>query len=484
MAVQSCPSTRSPRRLGLLAVLTLLALALLPAQGTTAEAAGAACPCSLFADTATPGTPNDPDADAATQGIEVGVAFTADTPGYISAVRFYRGSANSGMHTGSLWTAGGSRLGSGWFRGETAAGWQTMPFRSPIAIAAGATYVASYHTNAGAYSSDAGFFETPLPASHLHGTTGVYAYGESRFPEASFDGSNYWVDVVFDTVVRPALTEPLPAAGSFGAAPAGAILGGFNEAVVPSSLRMEVRDPSGALVPGTVQYSIGTGSAVFAPGQPLLPGTRYRATVSQAVDAAGRGLAAPFTWTFTTRGQCPCALIPLAAAPPGPPSDDAQPVELGMRFRPIEDSAIVGIRFYRQDGNDGPHAAHLWDSSGQLLATAPFSSETGTGWQTALLANPVAVSPLKTYVASYHTASGRYSETDDGLQDFLSDGHLSVLPPTPLLGSKGVYAYGPPGTFPGGTYRADNYWVTPLSVPAAPAPGAEPLSAARATAAG
>ena len=64
------------------------------------------CPCGLWSDATGPGTLTDPDADP----IELGTAFSADTDGSITAVRFYKGPQNTGTHTVSLWTSTGTRL--------------------------------------------------------------------------------------------------------------------------------------------------------------------------------------------------------------------------------------------------------------------------------------------------------------------------------------------------------------------------------------
>ena len=72
-------------------------------------------------------------------------------------------------------------------------------------VQASQTYVASHHTPTGFYSADVDYFATqgvdvgPLhaPASPLvAGGNGVYAYGASTFPSNTWNGSNYWVDVV------------------------------------------------------------------------------------------------------------------------------------------------------------------------------------------------------------------------------------------------------------------------------------------------
>jgi hypothetical protein len=108
-----------------------------------------------------------------------------------------------------LWSASGTLLGQVTFSNETASGWQTASFSSPVAVTAGTTYVASYFAPNGSYSATAGQFaaagydNSPLHAlasgSYAAGN-GLYAYsGSSAFPTSSYNSTNYWVDVVFTT---------------------------------------------------------------------------------------------------------------------------------------------------------------------------------------------------------------------------------------------------------------------------------------------
>lgn len=266
-----------------------------------AAADGDPCPCGLFASSALPGTANDLDIQAQQQGIELGVQFTSDVAGFISGIRFYKGSDNVGLRVGDVWDANGSRLNSVGqarsFSGETASGWQTLTFRVPVPIAANTTYIAAYHSNYGSYSSDQNFFALPHDAAPLHsrGGGGVYAYGGVQFPTSTFNSSNYWVDVVFDTHATPAIIDASPARNetgvSFRAQPnsSGALQAAFTEPVIPSSVHMELHRPDGSAVHGFVSYQqlMQGPSGVFAPTEPLAPGTTYSLTVSQATDAAG-----------------------------------------------------------------------------------------------------------------------------------------------------------------------------------------------------
>lgn len=156
---------------------------------------------SLWSNTTTPSKKTVTDNRAA----ELGVKFKADMDGTVSAVKFYKGSSNTGVHTGSLWTSTGALLATVTFTGETGTGWQTANFSQPVAITAGTLYVASYHTNVGHYAFNRNYFSTssrdqgPLHApANTTTPNGVYAYGPiSTFPTVSGQGANYWVDIVF-----------------------------------------------------------------------------------------------------------------------------------------------------------------------------------------------------------------------------------------------------------------------------------------------
>ncbi len=107
------------------------------------------CPCTIWASTVVPPSPVD-DGDPAS--VELGDRFRTDVDGYITGVRFYKASLNTGTHTGSLWTSTGVLLGTVTFTGETASGWQQANFANPIAVTANTTYIVSYHAPNGHYT--------------------------------------------------------------------------------------------------------------------------------------------------------------------------------------------------------------------------------------------------------------------------------------------------------------------------------------------
>ncbi|MGT2463871.1 DUF4082 domain-containing protein [Sinomonas atrocyanea] len=169
---------------------------------TTAAASGSQCPCSVFSASSTPATPNVNDPNA----VELGMQFTSDVAGSVTAIKFYKGSQNSGTHVGHLWSAGGTLLASVTFSGESAGGWQTATLSNPVAISANTTYVVSYYAPNGYYSATSSYFTSAADAPPLHGLqstashlNGVYSYGSSGFPTSSYNAANYWVDLVFTT---------------------------------------------------------------------------------------------------------------------------------------------------------------------------------------------------------------------------------------------------------------------------------------------
>ncbi|MFD0633453.1 DUF4082 domain-containing protein [Catenulispora yoronensis] len=161
------------------------------------------CPCSLFDKSATPAVEDSTDPNP----VEVGIRFTPKVNGTITGVRFYKGALDTGVHTGTLWNdSTGAALATGTFSNETATGWQTLTFATPVRVTAGTTYVASYHAPVGRYAYTNGYFTYPylnyplaVPAGPGSKGNGLYAYGSlSTFPNSVSSGTNYWVDAVFN----------------------------------------------------------------------------------------------------------------------------------------------------------------------------------------------------------------------------------------------------------------------------------------------
>jgi hypothetical protein len=171
--------------------------------------------------------------------VELGVLFRPDTNGTITGIRFYKSSANTGVHTGELWSSTGTLLATATFSNETTSGWQQVNFNSPVTVGANTLYVASYHTSIGHYSADISFFanngvdNSPLHAlqNGVSGANGIYSYGASgTFPSNTYQATNYWVDLVFvpdtspltsiqvtpaSSTLFPSATQQLAATGTY-----------------------------------------------------------------------------------------------------------------------------------------------------------------------------------------------------------------------------------------------------------------------------
>ena len=408
--------------------------------GRPAAVQAAACPCSLFPSSAVPGTPstNDPGA------VEVGMKFTTDRPGYITAIRFYKGAGNTGVHTGSLWTASGAKLAGVTFTGETASGWQQATLASPVAVAASTTYVVSYYAPSGSYSSDNSYFGTARDNSPLHapsGTNGVYRYGSaSGFPSDSYQSSNYWVDVVFED----SAAQSVPVINSFTASPAAVVAG------QSATLSFSVQ--------GASSLSIDQGVGAVSGGSVSVTPSATTTYTLTAANAAGTTTASVTVGVMPAApppsSACPCSLFPSSAVPGTPSTNDPGAVEVGMKFTTDRPGYITAIRFYKGAGNTGVHTGSLWTASGAKLAGVTFTGETASGWQQATLASPVAVAASTTYVVSYYAPSGSYS-SDNSYFGTARDNSPLHAP----SGTNGVYRYGSASGFPSDSYQSSNYWV-------------------------
>jgi parallel beta-helix repeat protein len=299
---------------------------------------------------------------------------------------------------------------------------------------------------------------SPLAASTTYTAT-VSATNTSGNPMAA---PFSWSFNTASPAPAPTVTNETPAPGATGVAATASVTTTFSGAMDPTTINTTtfvLRDASNKIVPATVSYN--TATATLQPNAALTAGTTYTATVSGAKDQSGQAMTAPFTWSFTTNPAAPSppttagtynlwsgSAKPIVASDP-----DTGSVELGVKFSSDVAGSITGIRFYKGAGNGGTHVAHLWSSTGNLLASATFTSETASGWQQVNFAKPVAISANTTYVASYFAPAGHYA----GDNGYFSSGYSSGPLHVPANG--GVYVYGSQGSFPSQTWNASNYWV-------------------------
>ena len=128
------------------------------------------------------------------------MAFTPSTAATITAIKFYKGTGNTGTHTGSLWSSTGTLLGAVTFTSESATGWQTGHAghagrgdrRDDVRrVVLRAERGLLRHRQLLRDAVDQG----PLTAPATN--NGLYRYGTGgQAPTSSWNASNYFVDVV------------------------------------------------------------------------------------------------------------------------------------------------------------------------------------------------------------------------------------------------------------------------------------------------
>ena len=393
--------------------------------------------------------------------MELGIKFQSSVAGTITGLRFYKNPWNTGTHIGSFWTAGGTNLASATFTGESAYGWQTVSI-SPVVISANTTYVASFHSTGGNYSNDQNYFANQRNSGSLKappaGGGGVYAYGSgSLFPSTNDGPTNFWADVVF-----------VPSSGNL--PPVANNDSGFNTPpgspldIAASALLANDTDPNGfalsvtgasALTGGTVVWNATTQKVTFTPATNFTGTATFNYSISN-----GNGGTASATVSVSVAVVAPTTTLFAANSVPAVITEnDHSAVEIGMKFQVNTTGNATGVRFYKGPSNSGVHVGNLWSAAGALLTSVTFSGETASGWQQALFPNGgVALTPGTTYIISYHTNVGLYSDNPNYFAAAVTNGPITA-PSDTSSGGNGVYAYGSGSSFPSNTYQATNYWV-------------------------
>jgi hypothetical protein len=137
--------------------------------------------------------------------------------------------------------------------------------------------------------------------------------------------------------------------------------------------------------------------------------------------------------------------------------DGVASTELGVRFNSDRPGWIKGLRFYKTATNTGVHTGHLWTNNGTLLATVTFTNETASGWQTATLSTPVAITAGTPYVASFYSQSRHFSSDPGYFVQSHDQPPLHALADG-VAGPNGLW-HDSADAFPTDSYNAPNFWV-------------------------
>ena len=451
------------------------------------------CPCSAWSSTTVPANPADNDPNA----VEVGVKFRTDVNGYITGVRFYKGTGNTGTHIGNLWTTTGQLLASATFTNETASGWQQVNFGTPVAVTANTVYVASYFAPNGHYAADSAYFAN----SGVNNGVGAPAAKrrerrQRRVPVRTreqlsvvefqrqqllggcrlhdrcgtrYDAADCHHDDARERRHRRQRYRDSPCHVQRKHRPD---YGWWRRpsscAMLPMSLSLRPSPTTRPLVPQRSRR---------AARWRLRAAPRPRCAAAAPIRASRTWLAMRWPQRVVvlhdrrcTSSGCPCSAWPPSALPTNASVNDTAAVELGVKFRTDVSGYITGVRFYKGTGNTGTHIGNLWTSDGQLLATATFINETATGWQQVNFgARRWPITANTVYVASYFAPNGSYAGDNAYFANAGVDNRLVHLLQNGVSGGNGVYQYGAPASFPSLSFNATNYWVDVVFTTVAPA---------------
>ncbi len=257
----------------------------------------------------------------------------------------------------------------------------------------------------------------------------------------------------FTTIGAPTVTAVTPAANTAGVALDVSPTATFSRAMTPGSLTTtsaNVRvQGSGTALAATVTYDAPTNTVTINPTADLLPGTVYTAQITTAATAAdGLALASTVSWNFST----PAQLFADTLVPTTPATATTTIKETGVRLSVTAASQIRAIRFYKSPGETGTHTGRVWNQNGTQVATVTFANETASGWQTAQLTTPVALTSGQTYTISVNRNTF-YPSTLNGLNSQVIAGPVRTV-----VGTNGVYAT-TAGTRPTLSNSNSNYFV-------------------------
>jgi len=184
----------------------------------------------------------------------------------------------------------------------------------------------------------------------------------------------------------------------------------------------------------------------------------------RSVDDSGNLGAVVSAGTVTVGPRsCPCSLWDASAVPRNPAVSKTGNRELGVRFTPLVNGRVTGIRFYKGTSASATYQVHLFQVGNPTpLATASATLST-VGWQQVPFSTSVPVTQGVAYVAAYYTPIGRWAEDAFGFalqgrrhypleapRDFSPDGVGTVR--------DGLFRTGSPG-LPTVTVNSTNYWV-------------------------
>lgn len=167
-------------------------------------------------------------------------------------------------------------------------------------------------------------------------------------------------------------------------------------------------------------------------------------------------------------------LLPLVAIVDGSPASAAQrsffstshvpfthdaaqttAIELGLQFQVATSGYATGVRFFKAPANTGTHTGYIKNNSQTVLGSIVFTDESATGWQTAYLASPIALTAGVDYYVSYMAPNGDYSYTTPYFDTYVNPPGMTVVQSVFSANSNANNA-------DLGNFSSVNYWVDVL----------------------
>ena len=285
--------------------------------------------------------------------------------------------------------------------------------------------------------------------------TGFISIVRARFPNSTFNATNYWVDVVFATslvVGGPPVANNDAYSVNLGqtlSVPAPGVLSNDTSPGGLTLTAIQVTSPAN----GTVTLNA-NGSFTYTPKAGFSGSDSFTYKANNGTTDSN---IATVTITVSASTSCPCTIWNTSTVPGTASANDGSSVELGLKFRVNQAGYITGLRFYKGPLNTGTHIGNLWSGTGTLLATATFANGSPSGWQQVNFPTPVSLAPNTTYVASYFAPVGGYAFDASYFTSAVTNGPLLALA-NGADGGNGVYLYSASSNFPNSTFNATNYW--------------------------
>ena len=156
---------------------------------------------------------------------------------------------------------------------------------------------------------------------------------------------------------------------------------------------------------------------------------------------------------------CPCSIWNDSVDAAGR-RNDANAVELGVKFRSDVAGFITGLRFYKGAANTGTHVGHLWTAGGTLLAEATFTGETRLGLAGGAAFRRRSRSPRTRPTSPPTTPPPATTPSAPATsRTRASTARRCTRSQTAPTGRTASTSTAPPGGFPTDSFQSSNYWV-------------------------